>query len=175
MQQFGRRVGRFFLLVSCLCMAFAAHGAATEQKSEEDVNKEFNSLPWQTGPFKGEVGSKATIAVPEKAKFLGQGKTDKFFELTGNLPHPGATVIVGSDWFAVFGFADSGYIKDDEKIDPDALLKSMQEGEEEANAERAKRGLQKLHNLGWAVPPHYDAQTKHLEWGETPGGGRTGL
>jgi uncharacterized membrane-anchored protein len=143
----------------------SAFGAEKEERSPDDVAKEFQSLPWEIGPLKGAVGSKATIAVPDKARYLAQGKTDKFFELTGNLPHPGATVIFDKDWFAVFGFADSGYIKDDEKIDADELLKSLQKSDEESNAEREKRGLPKIHTIGWAVPPHYDPQTKHLEWG----------
>ena len=160
-----QRFVQFVFLSAILAVCVSASGQVEPQKSQEDIAKEAASIPWQNGPFKGTVGSKATVDVPENARFLAQGKTDKFFELTGNLPHPGATVIVLPNGFAVFGFADSGYIKDDEKIDADALLKSLKDGDEDSNAERAKRGLQKLHTLGWAVAPHYDSQSKHLEWG----------
>jgi uncharacterized membrane-anchored protein len=159
---------RFRQVLSCVLLAgvaLAASAAVKDERSREDIEKEFNSLPWKLGPFKGDVGTKATIAVPDQARFLPQGSTDKFFELTGNLPFPGASVLVGKGWFAVFGFDDSGYIKDDEKIDADELLKALQKGDERSNAEREKRGLPKFHTVGWAVPPHYDPQTKHLEWG----------
>lgn len=160
-----RTAGPLLLLAVLLGTSVGAIGAVNEQPSQEELARQFDSLPWQLGPMKGAVGSKATVAVPDKARFLAEGKTDKFFELTGNLPHPGATVIVTHDWFAVFGFADAGYIKDDDKIDADALLEALQKADEDGNAERAKRGLPRIHTIGWAVPPHYDPQTKHLEWG----------
>jgi len=165
MDALGSRLWQSWFVAIVLGLGGAGASAAEGPAPKEDPQKTFDSLPWKIGPFKGEVGSKATIAVPDKARFLSQGQTDKFFELTGNLPHPDATVIVSDDWFAVFGFADSGYIKDDEKIDADALLKSMQDADADGNTEREKRGLPKIHTIGWAVPPHYDAQSKHLEWG----------
>jgi len=56
-------------------------------------------------------------------------------------------------------------VKDDEKIDPDALLKNMQSSDGPANDERKRLGLEGLFTDGWQVPPHYDTQTKRLEWG----------
>ena len=68
-------------------------------------------------------------------------------------------------WFAVFSFEDSGYVKDDETLDADALLRSLQDSDEPSNKERKRLGMPPLHTVGWAVPPHYDAATKRLEWG----------
>jgi uncharacterized membrane-anchored protein len=68
-------------------------------------------------------------------------------------------------WFAVFHFENSGYVKDDEQLDPDALLKSLQGSDARANEERERLKMPAIYTVGWHVPPHYDAQTKRLEWG----------
>jgi len=77
------------------------------------------------------------------------------------------------DWFAIFDFEDTGYIKDDEKIDADAVLQSLKEGNARGNEERKKRGYPSLNLDGWFVAPRYDTDTKRLEWAtETQLGGR---
>ncbi len=58
-----------------------------------------------------------------------------------------------------------GYVKDDEKIDADAILKSIKDMDEPGNEERKRLGFGPLHTDGWYVAPHYDTQTKRLEWG----------
>jgi uncharacterized membrane-anchored protein len=63
------------------------------------------------------------------------------------------------------GFDPSGYVKDDEAIDADKLLAQLRANEEEANQRRQSLHQKALHTDGWYVPPHYDPQTKHLEWG----------
>jgi uncharacterized membrane-anchored protein len=40
----------------------------------------------------------------------------------------------------------------------------LKEGTERENTERTKRGYPALELEGWAVPPHYDTETKRLEW-----------
>jgi len=69
------------------------------------------------------------------------------------------------NWFAVFAFEDSGYVKDDEKLNPDELLGILRESNLASQAERKRLGLEQLTLQGWAVPPHYDLVTKRLEWG----------
>jgi uncharacterized membrane-anchored protein len=56
-------------------------------------------------------------------------------------------------------------VKEGDKIDADALLKTLKESDEPANEERKRLGLGALHTEGWYVPPHYDEKTKQLEWG----------
>lgn len=154
------------LRVALACwLALAAAGIRADDTAPDERKSEFQKLPWQRGPVEGKVGDKATIALPEKSAMLPQGQTARFFELTGNLPDPKSTVIVRGRWFAVLWFNDSGYVKDDEKLDPDALLKSLKDRDGPGNEERAQRGLPKMYTEGWIVPPHYDAQTKRLEWG----------
>ena len=64
-----------------------------------------------------------------------------------------------------FEFDKVGYVKDDEKLDPDALLKSLKESDADGNDERKKLGMQAIFTDGWQVPPHYDTESKRLEWG----------
>jgi uncharacterized membrane-anchored protein len=140
--------------------AFGQGTMTPEQRREE-----FAKLPWQAGPTKGAVGDKASLQVPQGARLLPESHGARFLELTGNLPQPGQTILVGEKWWAVFSFSDVGYIKDDEKLDADALLESLKESDQRANEERRRRGIAQLSTEGWAVPPHFDSATKHLEWG----------
>ena len=55
-------------------------------------------------------------------------------------------------------------MKDDEKIDADALLKVLKEGNEAGLAERKKQGLDPLYLDGWYIEPRYDSDNKRLEW-----------
>ena len=139
--------------------------ASAAQLTQEQANEAMSKLPWQKGPGKAALGDKATVALPASTGFLPESSGSKFLEINGNLPAPGTSVLMANDWFAVFSFNPSGYIKDDEKLDADALLSSLKEAQVPANEERVKRGFPKMFNDGWVVAPHYDPQTKYLEWG----------
>jgi uncharacterized membrane-anchored protein len=132
-----------------------------------DVQAELGKLNWVNGPATGEIGAKASIHVPKDYVFLGEHDTRRFIELMGNPPSDKHYLIAPKslNWFAVFSFNASGYVKDDEKIDADALLKQMKENDASSNEERKKLGMQTLFTDGWQVSPHYDTQTKRLEWG----------
>src|SRR5207245_8846016 len=88
-------------------------------------------------------------------------------EPDGTPPRDDHSTLVSQDpnWFAVFHFEDRGYVKDDEKLDPGAILKALKDSDEPGNAERKRLGMTPLYTDGWHVPPHYDAATRRLEWG----------
>ncbi len=67
-------------------------------------------------------------------------------------------------WFSVIRYEDTGHIKDDERIDPTAILEQLKKGGELSNEERRKRGWSELRLIGWQVEPHYEADTKRLSW-----------
>ena len=127
----------------------------------------LEDLAWNQGPAVAPIGNTARLNVNENIMFIDEANSRKFLELTGNLPQDGFYIIYNTKdrWWAGFSYDDSGYIKDDEKIDADALLKQLRESDEPSNAERKRRGLGELHTDGWYVPPHYDPVTKRLEWG----------
>lgn len=158
-----------WVIAVALC---ATHALGLAARSDEEVQKEMMALGWKHGPVSAEVGAAAKLAIPEQTAFLPEAEGSKFLELTGNLPQPGNSILMGRSWWATFTFSDVGYVKDDEKIDADALLEDLRAQDGPANEERRKLGLPELHTDGWYVPPHYDPQTKHLEWGlrlKTPG------
>jgi uncharacterized membrane-anchored protein len=161
-----KEIGRWIARAAFVVCVVSMHtpGLAAEP-SADPARDEMGKLPWQKGPLTGTVGDKARIMVPADAALLPEASGARFLELTGNIPQPGHTVIVSGDWFAIMSFNPAGYIKDDEKLDPDALLSSLKESDGPSNEERKRRGISQLHAEGWAVPPHYDPATKYLEWG----------
>lgn len=149
----------------CLGLLFAmsANAAMTEAEAE----KAAQALQWHIGPASEKIGQQATIKTDASLKFLDDRNTQKFLELTGNVPSANHYLLSSpaAGWWSVFNFDAIGYVKDDEKIDADALLKQMKEGDGPSNEERKRLGLKPLYTVGWHVAPHYDAETKRLEWG----------
>lgn len=141
--------------------------AYAQQQSPQDIMKEINSLAWQRYPNVGIIGDVAQICLTDGIKFLDTKNTSRFLELNGNLPSNNSYAIAPSSysWFSIFQFDAVGYVKDDDKIDPNELLKTLKEQNEESIEERKRHGLEILHLTGWFVEPHYDLQTKRLEWG----------
>ena len=131
------------------------------------IMQELQKLAWQKGPGEGVIGAKAKIRIPQGYAFLDDKGTRRFLELMGNPPRDNHYMIAPADldWFAVFSFDPVGYVKDDEKIDADALLKSLKESDAPGNEERKRLGMEPIYTDGWHVPPHYDTGTKRLEWG----------
>ena len=154
-------VSALTILASLLTPAFGQ-----QQSDQERKLAEIRKLGWQAGPSQGPIAGRARIAVPEGYIYLGAADTSRFLTLLENLPTKDSYTFAprALDWFSVFDYSDTGYIKDDEKIDPDAILKVLKEGTERENAERTKRGYPALELEGWAVSPHYDSETKRLEW-----------
>lgn len=161
---------KWMLAVLGLALGAAAWGADGESTPEQR-RAAFQALKWQAGPATTEVGGNATLKLPAGARFLDETEGAKFLKLTGNLPSANS-ILVGDNWWAAFSFSSVGYVKDDEKIDADALLKSMKEDDGPANEERRKLGMGELYTDGWHIAPHYDSASKHLEWAlrlRTPG------
>jgi uncharacterized membrane-anchored protein len=149
-------------------LLFVAVGAQAQQPRDAGtIIQELQKLAWQRGPGEGAIAGKAKIKIPEGYAFLDDRNTRRFIELMGNPPRDNHYMIAPSalDWFAIFSFDAVGYVKDDEKIDADALLKSLKASDERGNEERKRLGMSAIFTDGWHVPPHYDTGTKRLEWG----------
>ncbi len=146
--------------------AFAATPALAQEAEQENP---FATLDWHKGPGSENIAHKATLRTDASVSFLDEPNSKRFLELTGNIPEDGNYIIVSSaedsDWWATFDFDASGYVKDDEEIDADDLLETLKSGDEPSNEYRRSLGIGELHTVGWAVPPHYDPQTRRLEWG----------
>jgi uncharacterized membrane-anchored protein len=137
-----------------------------DNPAEQAFLKSLSALDWVKGPTTVQVAGNSELVVPEGFVFLDAKNTDKFLELNHNLAGGREVMIAPADlhWTAYLSFADDGYVKDDDKIDAAELLKAMQQGTEDSNQERRRRGWSELHVVDWAVPPAYNATNKRLEW-----------
>lgn len=152
-----------------LCSMTIAAARAWAQEQQEPQEQPKVKIDWQRGPTVGKLGNIAEIKIPAGYSFAGKDGAAKLLELTHNLVNGdelGVIVAQDSDWFMIFEFDESGYVKDDEgdKLDSEAILKSITKNTDDANAERAKRGWRPIHVTGWKTAPYYDAQTHNLTW-----------
>jgi uncharacterized membrane-anchored protein len=150
---------------------------AKETEGESEEAKFLKSFDWVNGPGKAKIGSMAEIQVPKDARFTGAAGTRKMLEVMHN-PTDGRELGLLTneklDWFIIFEFEDIGYVKDaeKEKLDGEAILESLREGNEMGNEERKKRGWAPITIVGWHTAPFYNKETNNLEWcikGESQG------
>ncbi|MEZ4433764.1 MAG: DUF2167 domain-containing protein [bacterium] len=156
-----------FAALGLVCLALTA--AAQSPPEEESP---LARLGWVPGPATGELGQMAQVEVPEGFLYLDGKDTRTFLKTIGNVPdgsEQGMLLNAEKQWFVVFDFAAEGYVRDDDKddIDADEILDAMKEGTVASNERRRTLGLNTLTLLGWAKPPHYDAETNLLEWAIT--------
>ena len=152
-------VGALRLLVTVVLL----HGPAFAQG---DIERQIMALPWQISPISGQIADVARITLGSDYQFLDAASSSRFLELNGNPPRSGNYIFAprNLDWFSVFAFDSSGYVRDDERLDPDEMLRTLQQSNENSAAERRRLGYPVLTLTGWAVPPRYDVQTRRLEW-----------
>lgn len=153
------------VVLGWMLLAFATQAFA--DTSEEAIQQELAKLSWLNGPASGQIAGKARIKIPQGYVFLDEADTSTYLKLAGNPPSSGHYLIAPDDlrWFAVFSFDDTGYVKDDEKIDAAELLQQLQDSDGPSNERRKSLGLSPLYTDGWQVEPHYDLTSKRLEWG----------
>jgi uncharacterized membrane-anchored protein len=143
-------------------VAFSAAG-------NEPASKEPLKIKWVKE--KAELGNLANLGLPKDVAFANADDARKLLKRMGNAPDGSELGLVvptieGQNWFIVYTHHDVGYIKDDDrdKIDADAILKSIRSATEEANEERKKSGDSPLHVVGWQEKPAYDVKTHNLTW-----------
>lgn len=168
---------RFLLCGACLTFA-SIHAAdaqneveppAVEEAQPDPYQKLIGSIQWKTEGT-GDVGSMATLRIPSGYRFTGDTGTVRLMEAFGNLTNGNELALISpmdtKQWFAVFEFEDSGYVKDDDKdkLDPDKILETLKEGQLAANERLASQGMSTMTVLGWQTPPFYNPKTHNLEW-----------
>jgi len=131
--------------------------------SEEDP---YDKLDWKIGPTSQKIAGKAKIVVPNGYAFLGVRDTDEYLRLSHNTPSGDRHLFteINGLYEAYFSFDAIGYVKDDEELDAESLLKFTIENQNAANKERVKKGWQALTVLGWEFEPRYDRASNLLEW-----------
>ena len=155
--------------LALLCFALAASVVPVRA----DQTKSSSGIVWDNGPTVGKLGDVAQINIPEGYRFTGKEGALKVMEITQN-PASGRELGViipipkegEHTWFVIFEFEDTGYIKDEEKdkLDADAILKSLKDGTEDSNKIRAQKGWKAYHVVGWSQAPFYNPATHNLTW-----------
>jgi uncharacterized membrane-anchored protein len=160
-------------LLGCSLISVALPSIADDQpasnqndSAEASFRKQIAALHWINGPTQVQLFGNSTLNVPDGYVFLNPPEMVKFEAITHNLGGESEYFLAPNNlrWGARFSFKDDGYVKDDEKIDADALLASIKTGTAQANKERRERGWDEMEVLGWQAAPHYDTQTNRLEW-----------
>jgi uncharacterized membrane-anchored protein len=160
------------LLVACLVLGVGrAHAEAPAPAEQAEGAAPELALPpeWQPGPKGVALGHELKVDLPAGYAYLPPGPAAKLLEKNGGFYNENLLGLIAStdpkeEWFVVARFEDSGFIKDDEKIDADELLTALKDGANEANEERQKRGFKPLTVDGWSEPPRYEAAQHHLVW-----------
>lgn len=156
-------------LVMTVALVAACGGtwAQTSSPQEAETERVLRELHWLAPGGNGSLAGKATFKASEKYTFLNSSDTDKFLKANGNPPQGDSVTIAPTkgEWFGILSFAPEGYVKDDESIDADALLKTLKENNTASNEEKRKQGYAPLKLEGWALAPRYDRENKRLEWG----------
>jgi uncharacterized membrane-anchored protein len=137
-----------------------------QQDAQAAFRKQVEALGWIRGPKKVQLFDNSTLQLPQGYLFLNPTDTAKLQALQHNLPGATQYFLAPEDfrWQVFFSFSSDGYVKDDEKIDANALLKSIEANTAEGNKVRREKGWDEMEVVGWQTPPHYDTQTNRLEW-----------
>ena len=165
-----RRSLHFCWLVAMACALVLTVSVASAKENESA--EEPAGFDWQSGPTVARLGEDlAEIQIPEGYMALDREETQRLMQYLENPVNGSEVGTIAPDtedvnWFVVFEWDEIGYVEDDdhEAIDADALLASIREGTEAANAEREERGWATMEIVGWEEPPHYDADTQNLTW-----------
>jgi uncharacterized membrane-anchored protein len=149
--------------------------AAEQEEVEEDAPPPLPELH----PRHGEVllgNGLAKMNVPENFEYLSPEDAQKVLvDVWGNPPGTktlgmlvpaGIPVDADEGWGVVIEYSDDGHVDDEDAagIDYADLLKNMQKGTQEENAERTQAGYPAVQLVGWAATPHYDQATRKLYW-----------
>lgn len=146
-------------LVIALSLLSLPRASAAQQAPAEDP---FDRIEWTEPGETVAIGNIAKLTVPAQCRFTGTKGSMLFDESNQNIPSDETLGTLLCDinppdnpearyWYAQFYFSADGYIKDaaSEKLDTDAILKTVKEATEYANEEREKRGWGKVEVLGW--------------------------
>jgi len=165
-------------LVSALSLSLLFSTAfAADNGHVAEAKGPLAKIKWLKGPAQASLGDVADLQVQDGFMLANAADTQKIMELLDN-PTSGSELGLlmptNGSWFVIFSFAKTGYIKDDDKdkLDAEAMLKSITAATEAANETRKKKGSPVLNIIGWEQVPKYNPETHNLEWairGESEG------
>ncbi|MEK7412883.1 MAG: DUF2167 domain-containing protein [Planctomycetota bacterium] len=161
-------------MIRCLYAGFCALILLSVQAAETLPKHEFSP---QTGRVT--IGADlATIDLPEGMQFMPPSDARYILETLWKNPKDESVlgmVVADADQedtepvFVVFSYVADGHVADDDAsgINYDALLTQMQEATREQSQVQEQQGYRSIALIGWAEPPHYDADKKKLYWAKS--------
>jgi uncharacterized membrane-anchored protein len=158
----------------CLHLALAAPAHAADQPAQTAAQLQA-ALKFQDGKITL-PGNIATVDLPAAFRYLSPEDANRVlvegwgnppgFHTLGMIVPADVSPMSDAGWGVVLTYDKDGHVKDDDadSIKYDELLKTMQEGVAEDNAERKKQGYPGMTLVGWAEPPSYDKSHHKLYW-----------
>lgn len=138
--------------LTCLAVVLLLGGInlGNAAENEQETEKIIESLKWVEGPQEVSIEGKASFSIPTGYVFLNPRDTKRFMEVIHNPSTETAYLIAPQSfrWFSLLHFEETGYVKDDENIDPAAILSTIRENTEQANVERRKKGWETMSVVG---------------------------
>lgn len=138
------------------------------------------ALASKLSPRQGKVAlpeAKATLDLGTAYDFYGAADARTILvDIWGNPPGEADNVLglvmlhgkspLQESWAAVITYEPTGYVADDDAASADyaQIMKDMQGGESEINAQRQQQGYPTIHIVGWAEQPNYDKTTHSVIW-----------
>jgi uncharacterized membrane-anchored protein len=162
----------FTAFASLTAFAQAAPPSEASRKAELAAAWQAASTAGSGGPGDIALIDQATLKLPANYFFVPKAEGARVLRALGNVVNESAFIglVVGQrqndQWIVVIRYVKEGYIKDDDakNWNADELLKSIRDGVEETNKDRAARGFPELQVIGWVEPPGYSAETHRLVW-----------
>jgi uncharacterized membrane-anchored protein len=150
-------------LMFVVCVVSAKVPAQTTNRSDP-----FSTVPKIAGPTTAKIRDIAEIKIASGYYFIDGAGLKKLKQAEGEPVSGREMGMISStnkEWAVMFYFDDMGYVKDDEKdkLDPEALLKTIKAGNERANEYRRQNGGATINVIGWEIPPKYNPETHNLE------------
>lgn len=135
--------GTIALGVSLALLSAAPRAQEQPQPSAEEVEmrRQIAALHWIHGPQHVELYNKSALDVPAGYMFLNSDDTAKLETLTRNIGGGNQYFLAPEDfrWEAFFDYSDDGYVKDDQKIDADAILSGIKRAPPRPTGNGARR------------------------------------
>jgi uncharacterized membrane-anchored protein len=175
-------MNRVFIAVATSMALASPLTAKTLTEMFPDISKAYNEegvKALEPLDFKqGKItvgGDIATIDLSDKFYFLdAKDATYVLTTLWGNPPDDGTLGMIfpvemtplDETWGIEVSFDDIGYVSDEDAdgYDYDELLETMKQDISDENEWRRENNYPALELLGWAAPPHYDAEGRKLYW-----------
>lgn len=144
----------------------AQQAPGTPSPAQPTPLQQIAALNWQKASQVVSIDSVATFSVPRNYGILTPPDSTRFMSILHNFSNDNEYILMPANgrWFANFTYEATGYIKDNQHLEPHTLLASAIKGTRAENKERETQGWAPISIVGWAFKPRYSKVTHRLEW-----------